>query len=217
MIIAGASGHAKEIIQVLEAEGNGSGLTGIYLFDDASADAAEARFGYPILRSVQQLRKALGTDKRCILATGSPASRHALGEKLRTAGGDLISLVASTAVIGRHGVTLGAGLNIMHFVLITRDVSVGEGTLVNAGAALHHDVKVGRYNEIAPGARLLGNCQTGDFCRIGAAATLLPNVTIGHNVVIGAGAVVTRPVEDNSVAVGVPARISKKLPKLAGL
>ena len=35
----------------------------------------------------------------------------------------------------------------------------------------------------------------------------MPGVTIGSNVVIGCGAIVTREVPDNSVAVGVPARV----------
>ncbi len=218
MIIAGAKGHAKEVIQVLEAVLTADALAGVHLFDDTSADVPAVFLGkYPVITSLQKLEAVLRTDTRCILATGSPASRYILAAKVRAAGGELALLVAPTAVIGNHGVALGQGINVMHHVLITSEVWVGEGTLLNAGAALHHDVKVGRYNEISPGARLLGNCQTGDFCRIGAAATVLPNVKIGQHVVVGAGAVVTRNLEDHSVAVGVPARIIKKLPQPAWL
>ncbi len=42
---------------------------------------------------------------------------------------------------------------------------------------------------------------------IGGGATICPDVTIGSNVVVGAGAVVTKDIPDNSVAVGVPARV----------
>lgn len=38
---------------------------------------------------------------------------------------------------------------------------------------------------------------------------VLPGVKIGNNVVIGAGAVVSKDVPDNSVAVGVPAKVIK--------
>ena len=44
---------------------------------------------------------------------------------------------------------------------------------------------------------------------IGNNVLILPGVTIGNNVVIGAGAVVTHDIPDNSVAVGVPARVIK--------
>ena len=40
---------------------------------------------------------------------------------------------------------------------------------------------------------------------------MLPNVTIGACVVVGAGAVVTKDVPPYTVAVGVPAKVIKKL------
>lgn len=46
---------------------------------------------------------------------------------------------------------------------------------------------------------------------IGGSVTILPGVTIGDNVVIGAGSVVTRDIPSNSVAVGNPARVVKKI------
>lgn len=39
----------------------------------------------------------------------------------------------------------------------------------------------------------------------------MPNVHIGNNCVIGAGAVVTKDIPDNSVAVGVPARVIESI------
>lgn len=46
---------------------------------------------------------------------------------------------------------------------------------------------------------------------IGAGASILPGVTIGKYAIVGAGAIVTKDVGDFEVAVGVPARIVKKL------
>ena len=47
----------------------------------------------------------------------------------------------------------------------------------------------------------------GDNVYIGTGAKLIGNVSIGKGVVIGANAVVLNDVNDNSIAVGVPARI----------
>lgn len=47
----------------------------------------------------------------------------------------------------------------------------------------------------------------GDNVHIGVNSIIMPGVTIGNNVVIGCGAVVTRDIPDNSVAVGVPAKV----------
>ena len=49
---------------------------------------------------------------------------------------------------------------------------------------------------------------------IGANVCILPGVTIGNNVIIGAGAVVNRDIPDNTMAVGVPARVIKEIEKV---
>lgn len=46
---------------------------------------------------------------------------------------------------------------------------------------------------------------------IGGNVTILPGVTIGNNVVIGAGALVNKDIPDNSLAVGVPAKVIKEI------
>lgn len=50
----------------------------------------------------------------------------------------------------------------------------------------------------------------GENCWIGENVTILSNVVIGNNCVIGANSVVTKSIPDNSVAVGIPARVVKK-------
>lgn len=47
--------------------------------------------------------------------------------------------------------------------------------------------------------------------RIGANSTLLPGVEVGKGCLIGAGSVVTRNIESNSVAVGNPAKVTRKI------
>ena len=48
-------------------------------------------------------------------------------------------------------------------------------------------------------------------CWIGANTIILPGVTIGENTVIGAGSVVTKSIPDRVVAVGVPAKVIKRI------
>lgn len=54
---------------------------------------------------------------------------------------------------------------------------------------------------------LFGKIIVGDNVQIGSNAMILPGVIIGSNVIIGAGAVVTKNIPDNSVAIGIPARV----------
>ena len=49
----------------------------------------------------------------------------------------------------------------------------------------------------------------GNDVYIGNNVLILPGVSVGNKVIIGAGAVVTHDIPDNSVVVGVPARVIK--------
>jgi maltose O-acetyltransferase len=51
----------------------------------------------------------------------------------------------------------------------------------------------------------------GDDCWIGGNSVICPGVSIGKGCVIGAGSVVTKNIPDNSLAVGNPAKIIRKL------
>ena len=52
----------------------------------------------------------------------------------------------------------------------------------------------------------------GDDVWFGGGAKVMPAVTIGSNVVIGGGSVVVKDIPDDSLAVGNPARVVRKLP-----
>ena len=65
-------------------------------------------------------------------------------------------------------------------------------------------ITLGNNVHITGGTKFMGN-----DVYIGNNVIILPGVTIGNNVVIGAGAVVSKDIPDNSVAVGVPARVIK--------
>ena len=46
---------------------------------------------------------------------------------------------------------------------------------------------------------------------IGSGAIILGGITIGDNSIIGAGAVVNKDIPEDSIAVGVPAKVIKKI------
>jgi sugar O-acyltransferase (sialic acid O-acetyltransferase NeuD family) len=204
MLIIGAGGHATELLQCFETLNEEATVA---FYDDVTPNAPTTLFGrFPILRTPEEVIAHFSQDNRFVLGLGGTETRFSIAQKFKALGGDLVSVVASSAVIGSFGVVLGAGLNVMQHALISNNTKIGEGTLINAGAGVHHDTVLGRYCVVSPGARVLGRCQLGDFCHIGANATVLPDVCIGAYATVGAGAVVTRNVAPHAVVVGVPAR-----------
>ena len=54
---------------------------------------------------------------------------------------------------------------------------------------------------------IFAGVKIGNNVHVGTGVTIMPGVTIGSNVIIGCDAVVTKDIPDNSIAVGVPAKV----------
>lgn len=50
-----------------------------------------------------------------------------------------------------------------------------------------------------------------DNVHVGMNVTIMPGVTIGSNCIIGCGAIVTKDIPDNSIAVGIPAKVIESI------
>ena len=98
---------------------------------------------------------------------------------------------------------LGEGVNMKHFSFLG-DTTVGRKANIGCGAVTaNYDGRNKNHTAIGPKAF------------IGCDAVLVAPVKIGENAVVGAGSVVTagKNVPSNSVAVGIPARVIKRVKK----
>ena len=212
MLVAGAKGHAKDIVSALyELQ-----LTdGLIFFDNFSMEEPRLLLDkFPIIESMEEAICEFKRDSRFLLGVGNPLVRHKLSMEFSGIGGQLTSVVSPNAVVGVYEVKLGRGVDILAGSIITNDVCIGEGTLINVKSSVHHDCRIGKFCEIGPGTCITGGSILGDFTSVGANSTILPKVKIGSNVTIGSGAVVTADVPDNSVVVGIPGKVIKQLEPL---
>ncbi len=203
MLIAGAGGHAIEVLHIFDQLGQ---LDNLCFFDNTLKDEATLFGRFKVICLEEALAEKFSTNPRFVLGLGNPKYRKLLADHLQNHGGELTSVISPMASIGSFDVTLAVGLNVMPQVMIYNRVRIGEGCLLNTGCSIHHDVIVGQYCEICPGARLLGGVSVGEYSFIGSGAIVLPGISIGHNCIVGAGAVVTKDVGPNSKIKGIPAR-----------
>lgn len=214
MIIAGAKGLAKELLEIFFQQ---NALTDLYFFDNLSKDIPEKLFDqFKVIGSFDQAQKvfqAIGNTSFC-LGLGNPVLRYRLCQQFLEIEGNLISVISPKADIGNFDTTIGQGCCILPGVVITSTVKIGNGCLINPNATISHDSSIGNFVEISPGVNVTGNCTIGDFCFLGSNSVILPKVKIGKNVVVGAGAVVTKDISDNCMVVGAPAIVKRKLEPL---
>lgn len=148
------------------------------------------------------------------------------------------SVRAGTVIYG--GSVIGSCLETGHGAVIREENKIGDnfsiwnnstvdyGCLVGNGVKIHCNVYVAQFTVIeddvfiAPGVNiandlhpLCSRCMKGPVikrgARIGVGAVILPRVTIGENALVAAGAVVTKDVPPEMLAVGNPARVTKRI------
>jgi len=135
---------------------------------------------------------------------GGPDRRAEMSRKVKECGGELLSIIARSASVGRYVTRIEPGVSILTQAIITSDVVIGEGTLINKAVVIGHDVTIGQYCEIAPGARIMDRSRIGDFTEIGANAVILPDTVIGSYCRVDAGSVLRNTVLDCSIVLSVP-------------
>ena len=126
-------------------------------------------------------------------------------------------LAANATLVGC--VTVEAASSIWYGAVLRGDsgtLTIGENTNIQDNAVLHCDaggkVLLGR-NVTVGHCALVHGCTVGDDSLIGMHATLLNHSVVGKRCIIGAGALVPEGmvIPDDSVAVGIPARVIKKI------
>ena len=91
--------------------------------------------------------------------------------------------------------SVGGGLRFQHF----SGVVINEGAIIGHHCLIFHGVTIGLASSGIP--------HIGNYVILSSGCKVIGGVKIGNNVIIGANAVVTHDIPDNSVAVGIPARV----------
>lgn len=209
MLIIGAKGFAKEVLEIFVQKNETQGLC---FFDDVAEGGPEHLYSkFPVLKNKAEVEKIFIKDSRYTLGIGKPILRLRLAERFDALGGELTTVISPTAEIGSYGITIEEGCIIMSGVRISNDVTVGRGTMIYYNSVITHDVSIGQFCEISPSVNILGRAVIGDHVSIGAGSVIFPDVVIGNNSVIAAGSVVRQHVPANVMVAGVPAIVKKNL------
>jgi len=169
--------------------------------------------GWAVLRAHWYLRHATQVGSKARV-WGKPVIRNhgtlLIGERIR-----LVSTVATTEIAIEHGGTLeiGSGTYINYGCSIAASQLVRIGTNCNIGTHVllmdndFHCLEPERRSEKPPSAPI----ELEDNVWLGARVIVLRGVTIGAGSAVGAGSVVTKDIPPRCVAVGIPAKVIRRL------
>ncbi len=196
MILFGASGHGKVIIDILEL----NGIDDITIWDDnATTPIWDYETSKPDAASL--------ADEPIIISIGSNEARKKVVERLPSDANYIVA-IHPQAVLART-VSIDNGTVIMGGVVVNPDTTIGKHCIINTNASVDHDCEIGDYVHISPNVALCGNISIGEGTHIGAGTVVIPGKKIGKWCVIGAGSVIIEDVPDYATVVGNPGRVIK--------
>lgn len=202
LAIYGSGGMGQEILDLASSLGGVWNVLGF--IDDAPESAGTEVLATRVHGGKEWLA---GQGVAVALGIGAPAARRRAWSGLESSGvgRNYPAFVHRTAHVG-IGCSVGQGSVICAGAILTADVAVGRFVVVNTGATVSHNSRIGDFVSIAPGAHLAGNTLVGEGADIGIGASVIQGLSIGAWSVVGAGAVVIEDVEANTTVVGCPAR-----------
>ena len=207
LILIGGGGHCKSVIEV--AESAGYEIKGILDMPDE------------VDKEVLPGHKVIGTDdeipqyvEECdfIITVGfikNPALRIKLYNKVKTAGGRLATIIASTAHVSKYA-ELGEGTVIMHQAFVNAGAKIGDNCIINTFVNIEHDAVVGNQCHISTGTMVNGECKIGENCFIGSQSVCANCIEIASDIIVGAGSVVRKSIRMKGIYAGNPAILKIK-------
>ncbi len=201
VIIIGAGGHAKVVIEALR----GNGVVILGLVDNDPKKAGTQLLGAQVIGGDEAVADYAPGEVQLTIGVGPVTQRQELFNAFRDRAYDFVNTVHPAAIIS-DSAQLGAGAQIMAGAIIQADTRIGDNVIVNSGASVDHDCVIGDHVHIAPGSTLAGGVQIGAGSLVGAGSTILENVRVGANCTIAGGATVIDDIANDSTVAGTPAR-----------
>ncbi|MFM8950205.1 MAG: acetyltransferase [Bacteroidota bacterium] len=206
VIIVGSSGHAKVLVDIFEKAG-GFEILG---FIDSYRAKGEKTLGYEVLGSEDDISFILAENSGCkvFIAIGDNWTRKLIYDRLKSSipSVEFATAVHPSAQIGKD-VNIGNGVAIMAGAVINSCTEVGDFAIINTNASLDHDCKMDAFSSLAPGVTTGGGVTIGAFSAIGIGANISHRICIGSHTVIGAGSLLLESCADQFLLFGVPAKV----------
>jgi sugar O-acyltransferase (sialic acid O-acetyltransferase NeuD family) len=200
IVIAGAGGHGAIVADILREEAVG-------FVDDNAELHGTTVLGLPVLGPIASLPEI--DHDAIVVAIGDNRTRREVTERLVATGERLATAIHPFTSIAPSA-TIGEGSMISAGAVVLPRAVIGRGVIVNTKGSVDHDSVVGDFAHISVGATLGANVRIGDESFVALGASVISGRNVGARTIVGAGAVVVHDVPDDVTVLGVPARITTR-------
>lgn len=209
VVIIGAGGNAREILDILDAcnqAGQQYDALG-YVVDPEYGSPGTIVNGKPILGDLNWLsRHRRGIWAVCSVA--APELRLRVVTRARKSGIRFCSVIHPSVILTRW-VTMGEGVVIAAGCVLTNQIRLGDQVQINVNCSVSHDTVLGDYVTLAPGVHLAGLVAVSTGCHLGTGANVIDRLHLGEWSIVGAGSAIVKDVPPNATVAGVPGRVIK--------
>lgn len=174
-----------------------------FIDDNVEVDLRSFRIDLPIVTPEEIAGKLQGA--RYILGVASPAAKRSLVERLTAAGARPVTYIHPTVLLGRE-ISIGEGTVISPRSVVCSHAVVGAWCTINAFCEIGHEVTVGDYTTLLGHNALNGRVSIGAGCTVGCGAIFHPRSKVGDGSVVGIGSVVLGRVSPGTTVFGNPAQ-----------
>ena len=197
ILIIGAGGHARSLIDVIETTKKfkivgliNNGKSKKKIFDK-----------YKILGSDFQINKMKKYSKLVAIGIGQikdPKKRIYAYELLKKFSFKMPTICSPKSYVSKYSL-LEEGTVIFHGAIINAGAYIGKNTIINTRAIIEHDVKIGNHCHVATNTTLNGGVVLGKNSFVGSNAVIKENIKIGNNCIIAANTFLKKNLSDNQI------------------
>lgn len=205
VFVLGAGGHAKVVVSTLLE----LGVKPAGIYDDDPAKRGTEVLRVPVLGNTSELHDTNG--RAFVIGVGDNLTRYQIAARFPSA--EWLAVIHLRAYV-HESASLGPGTVVFAGAVIQPGVRIGRHCIINTGATVDHDCVIGDFCHLGPGCNLGGSVTLAEGVFMGIGSVAIPNMSVGAWTVVGAGAAVVTDLPDRVVAVGVPARVRRKLERL---
>lgn len=212
IVIIGAGGFAREVLDVLEATiaaGQKSEVLG-FVVDPAYGTPGTLVNDKPILGSFDWLEKH-AAQVNVICGVGDPAVRWRLIQRVKPLQVQFCNAIHPSAQLTRWLQT-GIGVVITAGCVLSNQIYIHNHVHLNPSCTVGHDVVMEDFVSLSPGVLVSGNVRLKTGAFIGTGAAIIQKIQVGEWSTVGAGSTIIRDVLPNTTVVGVPGQAIKTRP-----